>query len=411
MQRRASTAAHRAPGVASRVALGVALGALCVTASLGLGAALAGCGRKQAQAVATTTTPPPERESLVELRRELEAAVLENYFQLGLGNMEAYADIIDTDAAVTLIGIGPDDVFLGEQSEACTAAMASTAPEAVLQRRRACGRTSDRLPFRIGAPCLPDTDPEQPCLGVLSKNLTVRVSRDGTTAWVVDELSYRVPYRGRQAAMPLRYTAVFVRDVERWDLVQEHLSYPLPTRLTRELAAAGELATPARIERQGGAPTLWEIVHEHIAVDEAGRARSKILAAARNASEDRVILLHNPRGELRGAELSTEPNLADAFGPGTQVEARDLRVYTAPGGRVAWLAANLTVATQNEGKPVLIGMRLTAVLERDDRSAWRLMQAHVSVPIRKEQLSARVFGAGLTPRGTDPIGSQEHGLW
>lgn len=392
---------HRRIRIATPMALAIAL-------AIALGAGLAGCGRKQSRVVATAAAPPPERMSLVELRRELEAAVLENYLQLGLGNMEAYADIIDTDAAVTLLGLGPDDVFLGQQSEACTAAIASTAPESVL-RRRACGRTSDRLPFRIGSPCLPDSDPAQPCLGVLSKNLTVRISRDNTTAWVVDELSYRIPYRGRQAAMPLRYTAVFVRDVERWDLVQEHLSYPLPSRLTRELAAAGALAAPAPMERHGG-PALWELVHELLALDAAGRARSKIVAATRDAGEDRLILLHNPSGERRGAGIYTERSLVEAFGPGTQIEARDLRVFSAPGNRVAWLAANLTVATQHESKPVVIGMRLTAVLEREKGAAWQLMQAHVSVPIRKEQLSARVFGAGLTPGSADPVGSQEHGL-
>lgn len=400
MRRAASTGAARiAPPVAPYVAL-----------ALILIVALAGCGRKKSQTAPTMAAPPPEGVNVVELSRDLEAAVLDNYLQLGLGNMEAYGDIIDTDAAVTLIGLGPDDLYLGEQSEACAAAMASTAPEAVLQRRRVCGRTSDRLPFRIGSPCLPDTDPDQPCLGVLSKNLTARVSRDGTTAWVVDELSYRIPYRGRQAAMPLRYTAVFVRDVERWDLVQEHLSYPLPTRLARELAAAGQLATPARMERHG-VPAVWEIVHEHLIRDKVNRARDKVVAASQGASEDRVLLLHNPSGERHGAEIFTGENLADAFGAGTQLEARDVRVFTAPGDRVAWLAANLNVATQHETKPVLIRMRVTAVLERDERGAWQLMHAHASIPIRKDQLAARVFGAGLTPNSTDPIGSQEHGSW
>lgn len=402
---------HRVASIgAAPIARIIALGIALSIAGIGLGLGLGGCGRTRSRAVEITPAPPPDQVSLIELRRELEAAVLDNYLQLGLGNMEAYGDIIDTDDAVTLIGLGPDDVYLGDQSEACTSAMASTAPEVVLQRRRACGRTSDRLPFRIGSPCLPDTDPDKPCLGVLSKNLSARVSRDGTTAWVVNELSYRIPYRGRQAAMPLRYTAVFVRDVERWDLVQEHLSYPLPTRLTGELAAAGQLATPAPMERHG-TPALWELVHQHLALDKVGRARSKILAAARDATEDRVLLLHNPSGERRGAELYTGANLVDAFGAGTQIEARDVRVFSAPGGRVAWLAANLDVATQYETKPALVRMRLTAVLERDQAAAWQLMHAHVSVPIRKEQLAARVFGAGLTPSSTNPTSSQEHGSW
>jgi ketosteroid isomerase-like protein len=338
----------------------------------------------------------PGRVSVVELRRELEATVLENYLQLGLGNMEAYADSIDTGDDVTSIGIGPDDVFAGAPDDGCAGAGA-TSPEAMALSRRGCGRAAERLPFRSGEPCLQGSEGEAPCLGVFSKNLGVRMSRDGTTAWVVDEISYRVPHRGRQAAMPLRYTAVFARDLERWVLVMEHLSYPLSSELMRELAAAGALAAPASLEKHG-VPSLWQIVHEYIAVDAAGRARSPVLAATRTASEDRVILLPDPRAELRGASIYSAPNLADEFGPGTQVSAQDMRVFFAPGGRVAWMAGNLAMTTRVNDQAVTIGMRLTAVLEQDEGAMWRLMQAHVSVPVRKDQLEAQVLGSGLVPR-------------
>jgi ketosteroid isomerase-like protein len=372
-----------------------AAGVLVVAA--GLAAVLvSGCRGPRAAKVSSQPGAAPGRVSVVELRRELEATVLENYLQLGLGNMEAYADTIDTGDDVTSIGIGPDDVFAGAPGDACAGAGA-TSPEAMALQRRGCGRAAERLPFRSGEPCLQGSEGETPCLGVFSKNLDVRVSRDGTTAWVVDEISYRIPHRGRQAAMPLRYTAVYARDLERWVLVMEHLSYPLSSDLVRELAAAGALASPAPLEKHG-VPSLWQIVHEYIAVDAATRARSPVLAATRTASEDRVILLPDPRAEMRGAAIYSAPNLADVFGAGTQVAPREMRVFFASGGRVAWMAGNLTMTTRVNDQAVAIGMRLTAVLEQDEGGMWRLMQAHVSVPVRKDQLEAQVLGSGLVPR-------------
>lgn len=365
-----------------------------------LACGLAACGTPRAKIVHTQRGGTPGRVSVVELRRELEATVRENYLQLGLGNMEAYADSIDAGDSVTSFGIGPEDVFAGASGDACGAA-ASTAPEAMALQRRGCGRAAERLPFRSGDPCLEGGDGEAPCLGVFSKNLAVRVSRDHSTAWIVDEISYRIPHRGRQAAMPLRYTAVFTRDLERWVLVMEHLSYPLSTELVRELAAAGELSEPAPLEKHG-VPSLWQIVHEYIAVDAAARARSAVLGPSKSDGEERVILLPDPRAELRGAELHSAPNLADLFGPGTQVAPAQMRVFFAPGGRVAWMAGNLALSTQVNGAPVTIGLRLTAVLEQDEGAMWRLMQAHVSVPLRKEQLEAQVLGAGLAPRNAEP---------
>ena len=380
----------------ARLALALAL-ALAL-----LGAVAASCGRTRAPVVQSQPVTAPGRVNVVELRRELEATVLENYLQLGLGNMEAYADSIDAGDGVTAIGIGPDDVFAGGPGDACTAT-GDTSPEAMARLRRGCGRAAERLPFRSGDPCLQSSERDRACLGVLSKNLSVHVSRDRTTAWVVDEISYRIPHRGRQAAMPLRYTAVFARDLQRWVLVMEHLSYPLSSELMRELGAAGALATPAPLDKHG-MPSLWEIVHEYIAVDAAARARSSVLAATATASEDRVLLLPDPRAELRGAAIYTAPNLADIFGPSTQVAARDLRVFFAPGGRVAWMAGNLAMTTQVNDQAVTIGMRLTAVLEHDESATWRLMQGHVSVPMRREQLEAQVLGAGLSSRSAGAPG-------
>lgn len=361
----------------------------------------AGCGQAPPPQRVQPPPEPEEQTSVVELRRDLEATVLENLLQLGVGNMEAYADGIGRGEEVTLIGIGPDDVHGGAEDEDCVAG-----PRGVTRRQR-CGRAADRLPLRRGKPCLPGNVLDGPCQGVLSKNLGLHVSRDRRTAWVADEISYWVPHQGRQAAMPLRFTAVFVRELERWVMVLEHISYPLPSELVLDLASAGALAAPAPLTEQP-MPELLSRALDHLAPDPATharllRVRERVreatggLARAVHPAHDRLIFLPDPRDELRGADIYGTRTLEDVFGVDAEVSAEHPRVFLAPGERVAWLAANLSVRTTRDGRPVVIGLRLTAVLEQDEDDGWQLMQAHVSVPVRTEQLVQRVFGSGLEP--------------
>ena len=51
----------------------------------------------------------------LDLARDLEATVLENYMQLTLGNFEAYADGIARDRDIVLIGISARDLVVGRE--------------------------------------------------------------------------------------------------------------------------------------------------------------------------------------------------------------------------------------------------------------------------------------------------------
>ncbi|ACY17680.1 nuclear transport factor 2 family protein [Haliangium ochraceum] len=367
-------------------------------------AVAAGCGqRKLPTAAPVVEVPEREELSLLELRRDLEATVLENYLQLGLGNMEAYADSISRDDQVTLLGLSPGDVFLGANDD-CGARSGQTAPESALASRGGCDRASDRLPFRYGEPCLPSTPPTEPCQGVFSKLLDLQISRDGTVAWVADEISYRIPYRGRQAAMPLRYTGVFVRDGGRWVLVSEHLSYPLPSDLILDLACRGELSALNPLAEREVTPSPWSALLRHLAPDRATRtqlaeALRGYQAAREHISESRLILMPDVRDEMRDAEIFTPHGLDVVFGGQVALDLQSLRAFRSPSESVLWTAANVDMSVPMGARQVIVPLRMSAVFERSAADApepeWQLMQAHVAVPLRRELLARRVFGNGV----------------
>src|SRR5690606_25328447 len=157
-----------------------------------------------------------------ELSRELEASILENYLQLALGNMEAYADSVARDREVALMGLRPRDLMVGKN----------------LQSRLRAGTrlpSHDRPHRQIG------TSESEPCLRLLPKTLQVHLYTDSSVGWISDEASYRIPHEGREAAIPLRVTAVMMRDIDRWVLVMEHTSYGLPVKTIVDMARKNEL--------------------------------------------------------------------------------------------------------------------------------------------------------------------------
>lgn len=396
-------------------------------------AASLGCGSRGSRRVGQMPASEAMEERVVSnpevLQRELEISVLENYLQLTLGNMEAYADTLGRDRVLTLLGIGPDEVATGILPEDCSPA---AAPD------RICGSSRDRLPFRSDTPCGIGSSARAPCLGVYSKNLQLHLSQDGSTAWVFDELAYRVPHQGREASIPLRYTAVFVRDVDRWVMVMEHLSHAIAIELVLALARGGKLAMPrdlpvqdidlvrarmllARVSRRlegdmgpraatpadgSGEPdeTLDEApdgTQGEASGETQGAAPVAMppgapgSPAADHGSQPGTLLWPYPYGEFHGPALDTAPSLAEVLGPDTRITMHDIRLALSGSKRVAWLATNLH-ARQGLGDGALtLGMRLTAVFERDASDQWHIRQMHVSVPVSRSQLREHVLGLGL----------------
>src|SRR6266545_4302874 len=321
------------------------------TAAVGLVALeiLADCGgsSRPPEVLIATDAEPEDPEPQVDrevLSHELEATVLEIYSHLTLGNTAAYRDSLASEQRVALFGVPPGDVVVG-------------------LRPRAAGR--DRRLFRTMSPTL------------LAKNLEIHLSPDGSVGWTFDEMSYRVPYGGRMASIPIRNTSLFVRAFDRWVLVMEHLSYPTSIDDLRAAAAAHRSEQPARFPSRTAEGPARELVR---LVGLLHNAEPRDLGRRVAPAPGTLVLLPDPDHELHGQDAATGPSLATLFGPNATVGLRDYRVGIAEDSAVAWMAANLVVRTVVNDEQVDIGMRGTYVFRRDARG-WALVQMHVSAPI------------------------------
>lgn len=320
--------------------------------------ALCACSGSSKRPVALPVVEQESREDtgIDELRHDLESTVLENYNQLSLGNIEAYRDGIASDREIVMVGVTPRDLVLGKDPK---------------------GLSRDRRLYRQREPKL------------LSKNLDVHLSADASVGWVFDELSVRVQYLDREASIPVRATSVYVRDVERWLLVAEHLSYAIALDELVTLAARDELSQVAGMkskraqDHELSATLIGLVGHLHNGGSDEGVFEE---------SERSLLLLPDPDMEFHGDRARSVAPLAELIGPGTMVGVRDFRITVGANQQNAWMVANLLVKTAKNGEPLEVGLRGSYVFAKRNEDDWIIVQAHVSAPLREEQISERVFG-------------------
>jgi ketosteroid isomerase-like protein len=288
------------------------------------------------------------------LTADLRATVLESYDALTGGYEEAYLDGLAHDPRLIVIDVNPDAVVIGYEPIACQV----------------------RKEF-------PDSRVE-----LVSKALEVHVSRDRTIGWTFDELSYRVLHAGRKATIPLRATAVYQRQENRWVKILEHVSYGVPDDEAFEAAALGSAVAPGRLGNDTSGRTGQEartVIERVIRDDGDGRGRAVSL------EPDALLVGSDPDRELHGKAIAELSTVRALYGYDYGVAQQDLRVVAAPSGTVAWGAANLVVEGLRGGKPFRLPVRATWVLERRGEE-WRVVQTHVSVPVTREMLAVKVFG-------------------
>lgn len=367
-------------------------------AAIGLTVAT-GCPNRRAKRTVTTGPVDTSRDrnlSTYDFSRELELVILENYLQLSVGNIEAYADSVAIDREVMLIGIGPDDTRMG--------------PNPKLE-------TLDRRPFRASDRCVEGPGGKKACLNVLSKRLDVHLYFDDSAGWLSDELSYRVPFGGRHATIPLRMTAVFIRDIDRWVLVMEHISYALTLDDILAQARSGRLPTPApfktRVSERGRARQMLRKTLDWLNANEMQRQttenamdRKHVQVRAMPPDQRREVVSDAwmslrapaPRAVAYGRQVYKQPSLAEQFrektGGQVKVLVDNYRFDMTDNTSVAWLSANLTVEIREQpsSQPLRIKLRGTFLYGFDRLTGWSLVQSHISVPVTEPQLSNRVFG-------------------
>ncbi len=312
--------------------------------------------RRPIKIIGPATTNLEADLGLDELRKSLESTVLENYSQLTFGNIEAFLDRVPVDRELQFVGVTPKDLVVGVDP-----------PEI----------QEDRRLYR------------QRRLRMLSKNLDVHLSEDGSVGWVYDEVSYRVEYMGREASIPIRSTALYLRDVERWVLVAEHLSYGVPMDELIGMVARKKFRTNAKMESHHG-------TSKRLSISLVGIVGRFVNGSATEAflpeGESALILLPGPELEFHGEHGLSAPSLAQTIGDNASVAIQSYRLELSSSKRVAWMVANLAARSELNGDPVVLPLRGTFILERRGKEGWLIAQAHISAGFSESELSDRVFG-------------------
>ena len=332
--------------------------------------ALAGCPRGGSKTTPgadqpiVTDTDQQRRQRLI---AELQDEILASYERDELPEVETM--MIAPEVGPARVGVGPGDVLFGDDV-----------------RRLAWSR----WPLQLA----PGTDAR-----VRSKALKIRLSHDKqvTAAWMSDELSWRITMCGRIAIIPLRITALYAHDGDRWVQVFEHMSF-------------GRMPMPTVDGKLRGAPIREAVVDRGLS-DDLSRVLSGLvsaqparvqLAVAGGSSDDPTqpsptfLLGPDPDGEWTGSENVEAIRLVDG-----KVTLDERRVGTISTGRpdkatIAYWVGNLVADLRHHpGTPASkVLLRGTFIFEkRDDK--WIVVQGHISQPIDDIDLAQYVYGTAL----------------
>ncbi|HEX5060055.1 MAG TPA: nuclear transport factor 2 family protein [Kofleriaceae bacterium] len=330
---------------------------------------LAGCptrGGKTTVSNDQTVVTDSDLERRQRLIGELQDEVLASYERDELPEVET--TMIPPDVGPARIGVGPGDVLFGDDV-----------------RRLAWSRWP--LQLEPGTQAI-----------ARSKALEIHLSHDKqvSAAWMSDELSWRITMCNRTAVIPMRITALYAHDGDRWVQVFEHLSFgrtPQPT-------ADGKLRGAA----------IREAVIDRGLSDDLSRALNGLLSA----QATRVKLSVSPTK----TDDPTQPAPTFLLGPdpdaewaGGQIESIRLvdgkvtlderRVGVVTAGRpdkatIAYWIGNLVADLRHHpGTPASkVLLRGTFIFEkRDDK--WVIVQGHISQPIDDIDLATYVYGTAL----------------
>jgi hypothetical protein len=254
---------------------------------------------------------------------------------------------------------------------------------------------------------------------VWSKHLEIQISLDQTAAWMSDEMSWRIQTCDRTAVIPLRITALYAHDGDRWVPIVEHLSF-------------GFAPVPDDARPPGDAPRA---IKTEVASGDLRDELSGVLARGVFRAP------HDPAVAAQAGAMVLGPDIADEWHGPRVLEAR-LPAGTLEDRRVGLVGRNPRTATIASWVGTYIAslpagprspagkarMRVTHVFEKrwfesrdglpvegkscqlEDKDVkdsttrarevaahcrWMVVQSHMSQPITEPDLSQRVFGSAL----------------
>ncbi|MBA2543560.1 MAG: hypothetical protein H0V17_28220 [Deltaproteobacteria bacterium] len=303
-----------------------------------------------------------DRDTRSDLVAELQDDILKSYERDEPPDFDNA--MVPKDVGVARIGVGPGDVLVNNE----------------------LARAPSRWPL--------DIDQASPA-DARSKRLAIHLSADRTAAWATDEISWRIKMCERTAVIPLRMTALFARDGDRWVPVFEHLSFARTAIATRP----GQ-----KLPRE-----LRTAVASRDLADELSRVLSPVLRRALDKSPK--ALAQGPELALLGPDVAAEWHGLDAIGarlmPGSEpMKLEDRRVgvvgRTFGNATIGYWVGNLTADLP--ARPGISAgkghFRATFVFERrrgnDPKdNEWVIVQGHVSHAIEDDNLASAIFGTAL----------------
>jgi hypothetical protein len=334
-----------------------------------LGATLAaGCPRGK-PAPTAVVEPAAASDTDLERRRrliaELQDEIMTSYDRDELPEVETL--LIDPQVGPARIGVGPGDVYYGED----------------------VGRlASSRWPLQV--------EPGTPT-AVRSKRLRIALSNDRqvSAAWASDELSWRITMCGRTAVIPLRITALYAHDGDRWVQVYEHLSFGRMPQPTADGSLRGKEIPEAVVDRD-----VSDALSRSLnALVSAQATRVKTTVAVSGTPDDPTtpagtfLLGPDPDGEWSGGAPESI-RLVD--GKITLDRPRVGTIGRSDKATVAYWVGNLIAdLRQHPGTPssrVLLRGSFTFEKRKD---SWVVVQGHISQPIDDIDLAQLVWGTAL----------------
>jgi hypothetical protein len=334
--------------------------------------------------VAACPAPPPAKPASTDLGAAVAETDLERRQRL-LGELQddilssydrdeppdSDTQLIDPRVGPARIGVGPGDVLYGDDVKL---------------------RASSRWPLFV--------EPGTPT-SVRSKHLDIHLSSDRKViaAWMSDEISWRITQCGRTAAIPLRITALYAHDGDRWVEIFEHLSFGDVPVATPELyglqvktavvdrGLADELSrtlAPLLYHQQAKIASVVALDPQHLAEDDIKQPAPTFLLAP------------DPDGEWHGVAETAHATLI----PDGVLDPDDRRISTVgislADSTIAYWVGNFvgTLGDRPGVKGGRVRLRGSFVFEKR-AGKWIVVQGHVSKPIDDVELAQRVFGTSL----------------
>ena len=367
--------------------LGGVVGLVGLVGLVGVGALAwpaSGCSSAPSKRATTGQDPvasEDEATRLAHLLGELQDDILTSYDRDELPELDS--GMIDARVGTARIGAGPDDILTGEELRT-----AATRPAAQ-------ARTASRWPL--------DVDRSMRNY-VRSKRLEIRLAADQTAAWMSDELSWRIKMCDgtvdRTAVIPLRITALYAHDGDRWVPVFEHLSFGW---------------APAPRDGPRPRPIKTAVVSGDLKDELSGI----VLRGLFRAPRDPEIVAQDPSALVLGPDAGDEwhgPHVLEAQLYAGKLEDRRVGIVGRSLGDATiayWVGDYIAEVPARPGVAAgKVAMRVTYVFEKRRAAGggscakdpatgtpadcrWMLVQSHMSQPISDAELAGRVFGEAL----------------